>query len=56
VADVNTRLKHTTAETKLAKVEQRLRLLNTRVGDIGSRVVLGEHPVETELYDKLACS
>ena len=37
VADVNTRLQaqRTTAETKLAKVEQRLRLLNTRVGDIG---------------------
>src|SRR5687768_4655815 len=51
VADVNNRLQvqRASVETKLAKVEQRLRLLNTRVGDIGSRVVLGEHPVETEL-------
>ena len=56
VADVNTRLQaqRTAAETKLAKVEQRLRLLNTRVGDIGSRVVLGEHPVETELLVRQA--
>ena len=46
--------KRTAAETKLARVEQRLRLLNTRVGDIGSRVVLGEYPVETELLVKQA--
>ena len=56
VADVNTRLQaqRLSIETKLAKVEQRLRLLNTRVGDIGSRVVLGEHPVETELLVRQA--
>ena len=44
VSDVNSRIQaqRTTAETKLAKIEQRLRLMNTRVGDIGSRVVLGE--------------
>lgn len=56
VADVNTRLQaqRASVETKLAKVEQRLRLLNTRVGDIGSRVVLGEHPVETELLVRQA--
>ncbi len=56
VAVVNTRLQEqrTDAETKLAKVEQRLRLLNTRVGDIGSRVVLGEYPVETELLVRQA--
>jgi lipoprotein-anchoring transpeptidase ErfK/SrfK len=35
-------------------VEQRLRLLNARVSDIGSRVVLGEHPVETELLVRQA--
>ena len=56
VADVNNRLQvqRASVETKLAKVEQRLRLLNTRVGDIGSRVVLGEHPVETELLVRQA--
>ena len=56
VADVNTRLQaqRASVETKLAKVEQRLRLLNTRVGDIGSRVMLGEHPVETELLVRQA--
>lgn len=56
VAEVNTRVQaqRASAETKLARVEQRLRLMNTRVGDIGSRVVLGEHPVETELLVKQA--
>ena len=56
VAEVNSRIQaqRTSAETKLAKIEQRLRLLNTRVGDIGSRVVLGEHPVETEVLVKQA--
>lgn len=56
IAEVNSQLlaQRTAAETKLAKVEQRLRLLNTRVGDIGSRVVLGEHPLETELLVKQA--
>ncbi|HUM39044.1 MAG TPA: L,D-transpeptidase [Nitrospira sp.] len=56
VAEVNSRLQaqRTAAEAKLAKVEQRLRLLNTKVGDIGSRVVLGEHPLETELLVKQA--
>ena len=56
LAEVNSRIQaqRTAAETKLAKVEQRLRLLNTRVGDIGSRVVLGEHPLETELLVKQA--
>ena len=56
VAEVNARLQaqRASVETKLAKVEQRLRLLNTRVGDIGSRVVLGEHPVETEMLVKQA--
>lgn len=56
VSDVNSRIQaqRTAAETKLAKIEQRLRLLNTRVGDIGSRMVLGEHPVETEMYVKQA--
>ena len=56
VADVNTRLQaqRLSIETKLAKVEQRLRLLNARVSDIGSRVVLGEHPVETELLVRQA--
>jgi lipoprotein-anchoring transpeptidase ErfK/SrfK len=56
VADVNQRLQaqRAVAETKLARVEQRLRLLNTRVGDIGSRIVLGEHPVEMELLVKQA--
>jgi len=56
VAEVNSRIQaqRTAAEAKLAKVEQRLRLLNTKVGDIGSRVVLGEHPLETELLVKQA--
>lgn len=56
VSDVNSRIQaqRTTAETKLAKIEQRLRLMNTRVGDIGSRVVLGEHPFETEVNVKQA--
>ncbi|MBS0179642.1 MAG: L,D-transpeptidase [Nitrospira sp.] len=56
VAEVNGRIQaqRTAAEAKLAKVEQRLRLLNTKVGDIGSRVVLGEHPLETELLVKQA--
>lgn len=56
IAEVNSQLlaQRTAAEAKLAKVEQRLRLLNTRVGDIGSRVVLGEHPLETELLVKQA--
>jgi hypothetical protein len=56
VSEVNTRIQaqRTTAETKLARIEQRLRLLNTRVGDIGSRTVLGEHPVETEVHVKQA--
>lgn len=56
LSDVNSRIQaqRTTAETKLAKIEQRLRLLNSRVGDIGSRVVLGEHPVETEVHVKQA--
>ena len=56
VADVNTRLQaqRASVESKLAKVEQKLRLLNTRVGDIGSRVMLGEHPVETELLVRQA--
>ena len=56
VSNVNSRIQaqRTTAETKLARIEQRLRLLNTRVGDIGSRVVLGEHPVETEMHVKQA--
>ena len=56
VSDVNSRIQaqRTTAETKLAKIEQRLRLMNARVGDIGSRVVLGEHPVETEVHVKQA--
>ena len=55
-ADVSTRLQaqRLSVETKLAKVEQRLRLLNTRVGDIGSRVVLGEHPLEIELLVRQA--
>lgn len=44
----------TAAEAKLARVEQRLRLLNARVGDIGSRVVLGEYPHETALLVKQA--
>ena len=56
LSEVTSRIQdqRTTAETKLAKIEQRLRLLNTRVGDIGSRVVLGEHPVETEVHVKQA--
>ena len=56
MSEVTSRIQdqRTTAETKLAKIEQRLRLLNTRVGDIGSRVVLGEHPVETEVHVKQA--
>lgn len=56
LSDVNSRIQaqRTTAETKLAKIEQRLRLLTSRVGDIGSRVVLGEHPVETEVHVKQA--
>lgn len=56
VAEVNQRIQaqRALAETKLARVEQRLRLLNTRVGDIGSRIVLGEHPIETELLVKQA--
>ena len=56
VSDVNSRIQaqRTTAETKLAKIEQRLRLMNARVGDIGSRVVLGEHPLETEVNVKQA--
>lgn len=56
IAEVNNQIlaQRTAAEAKLAKVEQRVRLLNTRVGDIGSRVVLGEHPLETELLVKQA--
>ncbi|GMV50364.1 MAG: hypothetical protein NBKEAIPA_01860 [Nitrospirae bacterium] len=56
VATVNARLQaqRTLAESKLTRIEQRLRLLNTRVGDIDSRMVLGEHPVETELLLKQA--
>ncbi len=56
IAEVNSQIlaQRTAAEAKLAKVEQRVRLLNTRVGDIGSRVVLGEHPLETELLVKQA--
>jgi hypothetical protein len=56
IADVNTHLQaqRTSAEAKLARVEQRLRLMNSRVGDIGIRVVLGEHPVETGMLVKQA--
>jgi len=56
IADVNAHLQaqRTSAEAKLARVEQRLRLMNSRVGDIGIRVVLGEHPVETGLLVKQA--
>lgn len=56
LSDVNSRIQaqRATAEAKLAKIEQRLRLLNTRVGDIGSRMVLGEHPIETEVHVKQA--
>jgi lipoprotein-anchoring transpeptidase ErfK/SrfK len=46
--------KRTAAEAKLVRVEQRLRLMNSRVSDIGSRVVLGEHPVQTEWLVKQA--
>ncbi|MCC2641203.1 MAG: exported protein of unknown function, contains TonB box [Nitrospira sp.] len=56
VAEVNARLQaqRAAAETKLARIEQRLRLMNSRVGEIGSRVVPGEHPVEAELLVKQA--
>lgn len=56
ITEVNNQIlaQRTAAEAKLAKVEQRLRLLNARVGDIDSRVVLGEHPLETELLVKQA--
>lgn len=56
VTEVKTEIQaqRTAAEAKLAKVEQRLRLLNARVGDIGSRVVLGEHPFEMEVLVKEA--
>lgn len=56
ITEVNSQIlaQRTAAEAKLAKVEQRLRLLNARVGDIDSRVVLGEHPLETELLVKQA--
>ncbi|MFO0769252.1 MAG: L,D-transpeptidase, partial [Nitrospiraceae bacterium] len=46
--------KRTTAEAKLARVEQRQRLLNSRVGEIGSRVVLGEQSMQTELLVRQA--
>ncbi len=54
--EVNKRVqaKRTMAETKLARIEQRQRLLNSRVGEIGSRVVLGEQSVQTELLVKQA--
>jgi hypothetical protein len=46
--------KRTAAETKLTRVEQRLRSLNTGVKAIGSRVVLGEDSVQTEWLVKQA--
>lgn len=44
------------AETRLAVVEQRARSFSTRVNEMGSRVVLGQKPIETELLVKQARS
>lgn len=42
------------AEAKLSRIEQRLRLINTSVGAIGSRLVSGEQHVEAELWIRQA--
>ena len=42
------------AEAKLSRIEQRLRLINTSVGAIGSRLVPGEQHVEAELWIRQA--
>lgn len=42
------------AEAKLSRIEQRLRLINTSVGAIGSRLVPGDQHVEAELWIRQA--
>jgi len=42
------------AEARLSRIEQRLRLINTSVGAIGSRLVPGEQHVEAELWIRQA--
>ncbi|MBM4121378.1 MAG: L,D-transpeptidase [Nitrospira sp.] len=44
------------AEARLAALEERLRLFTSSVDDMGSRVVLGQRPIETELLVKQARS
>jgi lipoprotein-anchoring transpeptidase ErfK/SrfK len=42
------------AESKLSRIEQRMRFMTASVGTIGSRLVSGEQHVETELWIKHA--
>jgi hypothetical protein len=44
------------AESRLALLEGRLRLFSSRVDEMGSRVVLGKRPIETELLARQARS
>ncbi len=44
------------AEAKLARVEERVLILNANVGSIDSRIVLGPKPVQTDLLVKQARS
>ncbi len=44
------------AESRLAALEERLRLFTSNVDGMGSRVVLGQRPIETELLVKQARS
>ncbi len=44
------------ADSRLVALEERLRLFTSSVGDMGSRVVLGQRPIETELLVKQARS
>ena len=44
------------AEERLASLEDRLHVFTTRIDEMGSRVVLGQRPVETELLAKQARS
>ena len=46
----------TEAEERLAALEERLHLFTTRIDEMGSRVVLGQKPVETELLVRQARS
>ncbi|TAJ22685.1 MAG: hypothetical protein EPO64_13160 [Nitrospirae bacterium] len=42
------------AESRLVSLEERLRLFTTSIDEMGSRVVLGQRPIETELLVKQA--